>query len=337
MQQPLSCLIVGAGISGLMAAQTLQANGVTTIVLDKGRSVGGRMATRWVETEANEKAYFDHGAQFFTVREERLQKFVDQWLVAGIVREWTRGFANAAGEANHDGHPRYCGTAGMNAIARHLAAALNVQVKTKVERISGKDKQWKLTLESGDELSADALILTPPVPQSLALLETGAFTLPDEAHAALERITYNSCFALLAVLDAPPRLVEPGAIQLNQEPITWIADNHRKGISPDVFTVTIHAGPEFTRRHWDTDAETVAYKLLHAASEWLRVPVKSWQLHRWRYSQPQVTHPDTCLLVHQPLPLVFAGDAFGAARLEGAAMSGIAAAEALLHMTRNAR
>lgn len=332
MKQPIDCVIVGAGISGLMAAHSLQASGANVTLFDKGRGVGGRLATRWVKVEDEEKGYFDHGAQFFTVREPRFQSFVDEWLTAGIVAEWSRGFANASELTNNDGHPRYCGRNGMNAIARHLAANLHVQANAKVERLSCTDKQWHVTLESGYEAVADAVILTPPVPQSLALLEAGAYTLPDEIHSSLAAITYDPCYAVLAVLDAPARLLEPGALQLRQEPISWIADNHRKGISPDAFTITIHAGPDFTRQHWDADHETIARKLLHAASEWLRAPVKSWQVHRWRYSQPQTVYPAACLGVNVGAPLVFAGDAFGAPRVEGAAMSGLAAADKVIEL-----
>ena len=330
MKPSISCAIVGAGMTGLMAARELQSHGVKVIVIDKGRSVGGRMATRWIETEGHEKGFFDHGAQFFTVRDLRFQSFVDEWISAGLVREWARGFAQSDDLPHHDGHPRYCGTAGMNAIARHLAIGLDVRVNTKVESLTRQAEQWSLALESGAAIQADALLLTPPVPQSLALLNAGDCSLPDGTRYALERITYDPCFAVMAVLDAPARLPEPGALQLQQEPIAWIADNHRKGISPDAFTVTIHAGPDFTREHWEADHETVARKLLHAAGEWLRAPVKSWQVHRWRYSQPRLTNPEPCLLVNDAAPLIFAGDAFGAPRVEGAALSGLAAAAALL-------
>jgi renalase len=314
-----------------MAARTLQSRGVRVVVFDKGRGVGGRLATRWVQAEADEKAYFDHGAQFFTVRDPRFQTLVDKWLTAGIVREWSRGFAGLEGTPNEDGHPRYCGTSGMNAMARHLADGLDVRVKTPVVQLQCENAQWQITLESGDELHADALILTPPVPQSLALVESGGIPLPNDVRAALEQIAYDPCFAVLAVLDAPTRLPQPGALQLRQEPIAWIADNHRKGISPDAFTVTIHAGPKFTREYWDAAHEVIAQKLLHAAREWLRAPVKSWQVHRWRYSQPTVIHPEPCLLVNDSAPLAFAGDAFGAPRVEGAALSGLAAAEAIFN------
>ncbi|MSO32728.1 MAG: FAD-dependent oxidoreductase, partial [Ilumatobacteraceae bacterium] len=58
-------VVVGAGIAGLTAARALSHAGHSVIVLDKGRSVGGRMATRRIGD-----ATVDHGAQFFTVRSD---------------------------------------------------------------------------------------------------------------------------------------------------------------------------------------------------------------------------------------------------------------------------
>ena len=96
-------------------------------------------------------------------------------------------------------------------------------------------------------------------------------------------------------------------------------------------TVTIHAGPTYSRTHWETPPEVVAEELLLAAGQWFdRDAVQHWQLHRWRYSQPIEPFPAPFLRVDQPAPLLFAGDAFGQPRVEGAFLSGYAAANALL-------
>ena len=47
--EDVDCVIVGAGISGLITARRLADAGVSAMVFDKGRSVGGRLATRRIE------------------------------------------------------------------------------------------------------------------------------------------------------------------------------------------------------------------------------------------------------------------------------------------------
>ena len=61
--------IIGAGISGLSCADRLREAGFDLVVFDKARGPGGRMATRRVET-AQGIAHLDHGAQYFTVRDD---------------------------------------------------------------------------------------------------------------------------------------------------------------------------------------------------------------------------------------------------------------------------
>jgi predicted NAD/FAD-dependent oxidoreductase len=56
------------------------------------------------------------------------------------------------------------------------------------------------------------------------------------------------------------------------------------------------------------------------------------QLKKWRYSVAITTHPQDYIQA-EGLPLLFAGDAFGGrGRVEGAFISGRAAAQALLEL-----
>ena len=66
------------------------------------------------------------------------------------------------------------------------------------------------------------------------------------------------------------------------------------------------------------------------AAEWLGASVTTFQIHGWRYSKPMWIDDGPCLVVHRSPDLVFAGDAFAGARVEGAALSGLAAADAIL-------
>jgi NAD(P)-binding Rossmann-like domain len=82
-------LVVGAGMAGVTAAAELQRAGRRVLVLDKGRAVGGRLASRRVGA-----ATFDHGAQFITARMPRFAALIEQCREAGVVEEWCRGFAD---------------------------------------------------------------------------------------------------------------------------------------------------------------------------------------------------------------------------------------------------
>ena len=77
----VDAIVIGAGISGLAAATELAKAGCRTIVLEKSRGIGGRMATRRVGP-----AVCDHGAQFFTVRTRAFGATVAEAHAAGLVR-----------------------------------------------------------------------------------------------------------------------------------------------------------------------------------------------------------------------------------------------------------
>jgi renalase len=319
-------LIVGAGLSGLIAARELRRLGYKVIVFEESAVVGGRMATRTFGT-----ATFDSGAQFFTVRELRFRSLVDQWLDDGLASLWSRGFAGASGQTRQDGHPRYRGIPGMDGIPRYLAQGLDVRLNQKVEYASIADGRWRLFLNGGEEVDGRSLLLTPPLPQSLSLLEAGRYGLPADVSDRLGKITYAPCLALLVELEEASKLPPPGGLQLHGEPITFIGDNTRKGVSPRGFALTIHAGPLFSEEHWQAADRDVASLLLDEASYWIGAPVKAWHLQRWRYSVPREIIEQRVLHLPGPPDLLFAGDVFGGPRIEGAALSGLAAADVLLH------
>ena len=323
LQNEKSCLVIGAGIAGLLAARTLQEHGLRVTVLDKGRGVGGRMATRRIGS-----AVFDHGAQFFTARDPQFDTLVSAWQRAEVAQEWCRGFAGPEGVAPGDGHPRYRGAAGMTAVPKYLAQGLEVLLGQHVTSAEAQADRWIVRTDQGTTFTSGVLLLTAPVPQSLAILEAGSAELSSVTRTALEAIRYDPCIALM-VQPKESCVPAPGGMQLPGEPISWIGDNRQKGISPPA-AVTLHAGAEFSRTHWDSDDHAIVSALLSAAAAWISEPISDAQIHRWRFAKPAVLYPDACLAAAEPLPVVFAGDAFGIPRVEGAALSGLAAASAIL-------
>jgi len=323
-----SCIVVGAGISGLLAAGELQGEGWDVTVLEKDRRVGGRMATRRVG-----EGDFDHGAQFFTVRGERFADVVDNWLSAGVAAEWTRGFADAEGQPNEDGYPRYRGTEGMSSIPRYVSRGLDVRTGEMVVTVYSGDAGWEVVCESGLRVAGNALVLAVPVPQALDLTSSGHYALPDEARRQLEAVSYDPCLALMVLLDGPSGVPEPGGMQIKDEPLDWICDNQHKGISK-VPGLMVHAGPEWSRSHFEDDEAEITRHLISLAGERLgsdlTPSVVKTSLARWRYSWVTNSHPEPCLAASEDPPLLFCGDAFGQPKVEGAALSGLAAADRLL-------
>ena len=77
-------VVIGAGMSGIACARALQAEGVPVRLIDKGRGIGGRMATRRTAV-AGKTITFDHGAQY-------LDRSEDAAATAALGRElWMRG------------------------------------------------------------------------------------------------------------------------------------------------------------------------------------------------------------------------------------------------------
>ncbi len=312
-------LIIGAGISGLICATELQRAGLRVCVVDKGRGPGGRMATRRMGG-----GRIDHGAQFFTVRNERFRAYVREWLDAGVVREW---FDHPTGnQAMADHHPRYCGVSGMSDAPKYLARELEVHCSERILRITRKMDRWIAGSETGQAFSAPEIVLTAPLPQTLTLLNETGLNYAGDDMAALRAIHYEKGLALLAILDGPSGLPEPGAIKLEDSPLAWIADNQMKGISPDsVVAITIHATPAFAEKHWDSEDAVRTPMMIDTARHWLQANVIEVQCHRWAFTRPVNPWPQQYYR-NLALQLTLAGDAFGGLRIENSALSGMEAA-----------
>ncbi|QPC84790.1 FAD-dependent oxidoreductase [Phototrophicus methaneseepsis] len=319
-------LIIGAGLSGLVAARELEKNDLNVTVIDKGRSVGGRLATRRI---ANGTA--DHGAQFFTARTNTFKTEIEQWLEADLVRVWGYGWSDGSMKRTvSDGHPRYVTNGGMNKLAKYLAEKLaDVQVDVRVTDISWVDGQWNVRTEGEGVYTSRALLMTPPVPQALELL--GKVPLVEDDMEALTRIQFGPCLCGIHVLEGDVHLPEPGAVQNFAKSVYWIADNKEKGIT-DQRIITTQAGTRWSKNNFDLPADEILAFLRAAVEPFFtsNTRVVEEELKRWEYSVPLITHPyDT--LVAKGLPLAFAGDAFGGrGRMEGAYVSGLRAAEALV-------
>jgi renalase len=309
-------VVVGAGMAGLTAARLLLRAGCDVAVLDDGRSPGGRLATRALAGGARA----DSGAQFFTVRSEPFAAAVAGWVHDGVVHEWCRGFGTP------DGFPRYAARTGMASLGARLAEGLDIRSSVRVDAVRPAGSGWEVTGAAGDGTSAgpafaDAVVLTAPVPQSAALVA---------GHVEAPNLTYTPTLALLVALGGPPAVPPPGGVQLVDDPVwSWVGDNAAKGTS-DQPAVTLHTRADVASARFDDETGSLMGDLLAAALPWLGdASITDASVDRWRYATPAKPLAERCLATAGGR-VVFAGDAFGCAKVEGAFLSGTAAAEVLL-------
>ena len=313
--------VIGAGISGCSCAHTLARAGHQVTVVEKGRGVGGRMATRRMEG-----ARIDHGAQFFTTRDSRLQKLNQGWQKKKQVTTW---YDRVPGKPEVPSDMRYRGTLGMTGPAKSLTGNCSLALNFFVEKIE-RENTWKVTERGGEGrvFEADQLVITIPSVQMLDLFERSKIDLGGETMSRLQAICHTRCLAILGILDRPSRLTHPGAVTHPFADVDWLSDNQVKGIS-EVPAVTLHASAEFSDQYWDVSDSEWANDLIVPAEEVLGSKLTSWVSHRWGFAKPLVTFGSGHHHVPE-LALCLAGDGFGGERVERAAISGLEAADAIL-------
>jgi predicted NAD/FAD-dependent oxidoreductase len=122
-------------------------------------------------------------------------------------------------------------------------------------------------------------------------------------------------------------------VQIKGEPLDWIGCNQHKGIS-EVPGITVHAGPEWSREHFETGEAEITASLLSFAEERLGTDlapkVVQTSITRWRYSWVTAAPPEVPSRgLGGSTPRLRRGH-FRRAKVEGAVLSGLAAADRLL-------
>ncbi len=317
----LRIAVIGAGMSGLVAARTLADHGIEVRLFEKSRGPGGRMASR-----REENLTLDHGAQYFTARDERFRRYVDSWKQDGLVDEWKGriGVARAGTlEEKPGGDVRYVGAPRMSALTRHLAVDLDVSYGIRVAETRWAPLGWTLESTEHEALGRfDGLIVTTPPEQALPFLAQ-APALSEQ----VEHVVMLPCWAAMVRFAEPIALPFDGLF-INEGPLSWASRNNSKpGRAPEEAWI-LHGSPSWSRTHLEDDAERVAVQLLAAFFEATGIdPVEpaGVQTHRWRYALADNPIQAGCLW-DGDLRLAVCGDWCNQSRVEGAFLSGIAAA-----------
>lgn len=304
--------IVGAGMAGLACAERLAGRGHVITMLDKGRGPGGRMSTRRVATSAGE-ATFDHGAQYFTVRDPGFRTRVGDWIAAGCVAPWIEAGADA-----------FVGVPGMNAPVRQMAVPFAVQWGSQVTALFPLAEGWRLVTQSGASVEVDAVVVALPAEQAAELIGPSR---PDMAARARATPTAPCWTVMLAFGDALPTPLNC-LRGTEADALGWAARNGSKPGRTGPEAWVLQAGPDWSRQHLEADADWVADELSAALSARLELiipPPLACSTHRWRYARSG--GEGAAALWDADRRLGLCGDWLIGARVEAAWMSGTRLAE----------
>ena len=319
--------IVGAGMAGLMVARSLTDCGHSVVVFEKARGPGGRMSTRRQEEYA-----FDHGAQYFTCRDQRFSDQVEVWREEGIVAEWAspiQVLRSGQLSTTQEQRERYVGVPRMSSIARRLSQDLELVTKTRVGEVIRDEKRgipWEIRSESGDRLGHfDAVIVATPAPQAVPLLAA----VPDFAQIA-SGVSMEPCHATMVSFDSELE-VDFGGAFVHDSILAWVARNSTKPNRPVAESWVLHSQSEWSAKQSEGNPEKVSAEMLQAFSEALGHPLPEvlfQSSHRWLLARSEKPLGEG-FLWNSASRLGVCGDWLHGDRVEGAFLSGLELTEAI--------
>ena len=332
MKNKPNIAIIGAGMSGLACATTLQNSSYEVTIFEKSKGVSGRISTR-----VTDNWQCDHGAQYFTASDAQFAAEVQRWQQAGVAAEWQPrlqvfdGVSFTAKESTlNSAKVRYVGVPGNTAPAKFLAQSLRVEVATTINKIERHHGVWQLSsIEHGDLMQQfDALILANPSPQAQALLQQPAPKLATVAASVIMR----GCWALMCQFNYQLALPFDGLF-VNNHLLSWVARDSakpsRNHAANNSETWLLHASSDWSEAHIEDDAETIAALMLEAFVKLGGEMPQTYTAHRWRYAEC-VDYLKLGCVWDADLQLGLCGDWLNGGKVQGAWLSGQLLAKKLL-------
>ncbi|MBP6406768.1 MAG: FAD-dependent oxidoreductase [Ramlibacter sp.] len=303
--RPQHFAVIGAGMAGITCARTLAQAGHQVTVFEKSRGFGGRMSTR-----SSPFGTFDHGAQYFTVRDARFAQAIA--TASATVKPWSANavrvldpHGRVAEAAMPSPEAHYVGTPGMNALVRAWAQPLAQQGRvelqtqvTRVERDALDARRWQLRTTGMDDSTHvysgfDGVVLALPSAQAHALLQASA--LAPALAQQVAGVQVAPCWTLML---AYPNAVQPNLAHLGPQwnaalsthhRIAWLARESSKPGRDPIERWTVQASAAWSREHLEDDAPRVQAKLLKAFAEvtGIRAEPAHAEVHRWRYAKTE--------------------------------------------------
>lgn len=284
-------IIIGAGISGLLLGKKLSGQ---TIILEKSRGLGGRIANRRIHDLG-----FDHGAPYLK----------DDDSFRELLKENGINYVSSESGLFTKGS--------MTQIPKMMANNLLIEKSTRAEFLKRENNKWIVETDNQKVFAANNVIITAPLPQALELLDKNNISV----EARLRDIHYSKAVMALIVTE---EVVTPD--QMTSSLHSVISMKERE-LHPRGFVA--RASEKISDQMFDlSDGEILDFlveEFLKCFS--VRPKLEYFELKKWRYVLPEKSLLEDFVEVSSGLFLI--GDAFRHPDIRGSITSATLLAEKL--------
>ncbi|MFK7872822.1 MAG: NAD(P)/FAD-dependent oxidoreductase [Oligoflexales bacterium] len=297
--------IIGAGVSGCFLSHLLHEKADVTL-FEKSRGVGGRCSNR----RDDSGDVFHHGAQFFTIRDQDIQNYIQPLVDAGTVKEFSddlvfyKNRENPPEKAIHS--IRYVGCPHMNSFLKFWVRSVSCRLQFEVKELRKDQSTWSIVSDTQEEKGFDLCVVTTPIPQASKL--THDLLVYPNIQAA-------PCYAVM--LTTPSYKTSWVGAFIKNSPLSWVA--HHAGQEKDQWI--LHGSPSWSSEQ--RDEGQVCKSLTTELSCLLnkKIEVYSQKIHFWRYASIQSGESLKPFLWDASHSLGACGDWYQGGRVEGALQS----------------
>ncbi|MBB1488776.1 NAD(P)/FAD-dependent oxidoreductase [Oceanospirillum sediminis] len=278
--------VIGAGLAGCILARKLAESGINISVFEKSRGTGGRLASTRLGSDTA-----DLGSVALTPDTTEFSDWLEAQQNQGQLHLWPAKKADFELNALPDAL-LYTGNNRLSALTRELLNHDNIQLNNQIRitqiepAMSGKLLRDEQNNPQGE---FDHVVIATPAPQATPLLET----IP--AYQALSRqvtpeVRWVNVIALPEPADIPYDWLEGHHTILEKA----VRESHKPERSSHSEIWVLHATPEWSQRHMDSDQAWVADQLQEAFSSVTGQPAgpELNRCHRWLYSTNQSLNLD---------------------------------------------
>jgi predicted NAD/FAD-dependent oxidoreductase len=312
--------VVGAGGAGAAVAYALREASIEVTIFEKGRGVCGRAATR-----RREGCTYEYGANYLKDDDERVTELVTEELPTnGLIDVEEPIYAFERDGEIHEGRDadehKWSYDSGITQLAKRMLAETDATLHNEVwaDTLARTHRGWILSDAEGSTRGEyDAVVLTPPAPQTADLLGRSGWDHDDcrQLRQAIESVPYRTTVA--GILHYPFELDCPwyGAVNTDKDhDIGWIAREECKPghVPSGESLLLVQMNEEWSVAHYDDHPEDMCELMAQRTADLLgddRLADPEWtDYQHWRYAQPEDTVDGEAVDMAATHDLYLAGD-----------------------------